>query len=186
MRRAVGTAVAQPVCMNLMPPRMITLVTAVATATITLALAACGTAPNDSDERAGDPAAAGGLAVVDEDPIDYELCAEISEDVQSLLDATMTCDEDSTCEAMDAQEVLADACLPSISCFVAVADPVELEPVRQELRELDEEYRAECGLCPVAKCVTEERVYSTCNDGTCDVDLRPGAGSTMEFEAAIN
>ncbi len=98
----------------------------------------------------------------------------------------MSCDDDQACEAVAAYEVMPDTCLPSISCDVAVADAVELDPIRDELRELDEEYRQQCGLCPVANCVPEERVYSQCEAGRCDLEALPRSEGEIRVTTTMN
>ncbi len=161
--------------MNLKRPRSLALLLSLASAALTLG--ACGTAPTEAEDDPAQSAAVDGFTVIDDDPVDYEACERISEDVQSLLASTMSCARDANCDTLVADEMLADACLPSISCYVAVADPVELEPIREELRMLDDEYRRRCGLCPVVQCVDDERIYAQCEDGRCDVAaLHSGVG----------
>lgn len=133
------------------------------------ALAACGSPTSDDGEPARTAAAGGGLAVVDEDPIDYEACAEISEAAASLIDATATCDQRFECEAIPAVDVMPSTCIPSISCYIAASQQSDIEPVIGELQALELEYREECGLCPTVDCLPAERVDARCESGRCDL-----------------
>ncbi len=152
-------------------PKNLALFTTLVSAAVTLG---CG-AGDEPDAGAAQAVATDGFTVAGDDPVDYQACERISEDVESLLASTMSCGRDEICSTVTAEEMLPDACLPSISCYVAVADPVELDPIRDELRDLDDEYREDCGLCPTVKCVPEDRIRSQCEAGSCDVESLPRA-----------
>lgn len=167
-------------CMNL---KSLLLPSPVHALLLVAGLTACADAELDP-APARDEAAGEGLAVIDEDPFDYEACAEISAAATSLIESTMTCEQPHDCEAIPAAEVMPSSCIPAVSCYLAASSRTDLEPILGELQALELEYRTACGLCPTVECLPEQRVMATCgDDGSCDLRARPARSRSFEISS---
>jgi hypothetical protein len=109
------------------------------------------------------------LADEDEDGIDEQACVEIVDEAQQLIDASMTCGEDAACGLAAGHELVADPCLPILSCWVPTSTHANLDRVSEELIELDKRYRDECGLCPTAMCIDESQITASCGGNHCEL-----------------
>ena len=119
------------------------------------------------EDRVRDPMASE-LALDASNP---ERCDAIAVAADDLLARTMNCAEDLECDVVQGSELLDDACLPQLLCWVPTSERADLDALRGELRRLDDAYRDACGACPIAICLDPDVVDSTCVRGTCELEV---------------
>jgi hypothetical protein len=135
---------------------------------------ACGDVGVESPPSSDRVAHVGGrIAWQPDDEIDEEECRRISDEANAYLDEAMQCSADGFCDTRFASELVDDACLPTLLCYVPISVGVDLETVAARLQELDREYREACGLCPIAMCIDPDRMFSTCDDSSCELNVAP-------------
>jgi hypothetical protein len=107
--------------------------------------------------------------------IDEEACQRIAAEAIDYLDSVMDCSTDAACDVRFGQELVEDPCLPMLVCYVPVAAGADLDQVAADLGALDREYRESCGVCPTAMCIDPDRMFSTCEEATCELGVAPPA-----------
>ena len=148
----------------------------VATALLSSAELACTAEETAEQDRVITPRAvdAGDAStpILDE-PVDEEACQRIAADAAAYLDTVMDCTTDRACDIRNGGELVEDPCLPILLCYVPISDSVDLQAVTARLEQLDRDYREVCRVCPTALCIDPDRIFSTCDDATCELNVAP-------------
>ncbi len=103
---------------------------------------------------------------------DLDACVQIDAQAQALIARQATCTHDAQCDWTTPGDALDfDPCLPALQCYLPVTGRAHGAQFVRAARDLDAQYRSECGICPVATCAAPDYVLSTCEDRACQLDV---------------
>jgi hypothetical protein len=97
-------------------------------------------------------------------------CANVDDEVDELVRAAQTCDEDSDCEIAS----VTAPCL--LLCGTVLSIDADADALQAALTSLSDAYQAQCeGLdgygCAIANCVDPSTLRAQCTDGLCAIAL---------------
>lgn len=149
-------------------------------ATASLSCVLCASFGCDAEDAAPEAVLSARVALADDatpeivaDPVDVEACQRVVDEAIAYLDTVMPCTTDMACDTRNGRELVEDPCMPLLLCEVPISVSADLEAVATRLEQLNREYREVCGSCPTAMCVDPIRVFSTCEDATCELNVAP-------------